>query len=270
MPKGKNIIADSLANDIAKHCSEFEKSPEYAEMIRTHVKSLYEKAIKDTFSWGNFPDRVKKALESALPENISEVVDLPKYNLLMAKELSSQWEMNGVSEQMVNGMKDLVLKFIKSHEIPKYIKASDLWKAYVDQYQEEAAHEGWGRPLVVISEGEYTWEKGFFHIGLEKEPASASPYSHRSKEKYHQCDTHLSFHQKTTREMREDVAVMHDGYPVYSLYAGELEYHDTLGKQVVQFRSEFERLVGALYYGGSLLVLDESDADEIYYNNDYS
>ncbi|MBO1929905.1 hypothetical protein J4731_23355 [Providencia rettgeri] len=62
---------------------------------------------------------------------------------------------------------------------------------------------------------------------------------------------------------------MHDGYPVYSLYAGELEYHDTLGKQVVQFRSEFERLVGALYYGGSLLVLDESDADEIYYNNDY-
>ncbi|MGS8100564.1 hypothetical protein ACU696_11290 [Providencia sp. PROV_01] len=166
-------------------------------------------------------------------------------------------------------MKDLVLKFIKSHEIPKYIKASDLWKAYVDQYQEEAAHEGWGRPLVVISDGEYTWEKGVFHIGLDKEPASDSPYSHRSKEKYYQCETHLSFRQETIREMREDVTVMHDGYPVYSLYAGELEYSDTLGKKVVQFRSEFERLVSALHYGGSLLVLDESDADEIYYNNDY-
>ncbi|MBO1929904.1 hypothetical protein J4731_23350 [Providencia rettgeri] len=90
------------------------------------------------------------------------MVDLPKYNLLMAKELSSQWELNCVSEQMVSGMKDLVLKFIKSHEIPKYIKASDLWKAYVDQYQEEAAHEGWGRPLVIISEENIHGKKDFF------------------------------------------------------------------------------------------------------------
>lgn len=266
--KDKNTIADSLASDIAKHCSEFEKSPEYAEMIRTHVKSLYEKAIKDTFSWGNFPDRVKKALESALPENISEVVDLPKYNLLMAKELSSQWEMNGVSEQMVNGMKDLVLKFIKSHEIPKYIKASDLWKAYVEQYQEEAAHEGWERPQVIIAAVEETWDVDNFRIGLNKEPESKYQYS-SSKDKYYQCDTYLCFHLETVKEGRERVSVMHDGHPVYSLYAGELEYSDTLGKQVVQFRSDFERLVGALYYGGSLLVLDESDADEIYYSNDY-
>lgn len=268
MSTKKNTIADSLANDIAKHCSEFEKSPEYAEMIRTHVKSLYEKAIKDTFSWGSFPDRVKKALESALPENISEVVDLPRYNLLMAKELSSQWEVNGVSEQMASGMKDLVLEFIKSYEIPKYIKASDLWEAYVDQYQEEAAHEGWERPKVIITETEESWDVDNFRIGLEKEPDSASLYG-TSKDKYFQCDTYLCFHPETTKELRGRVSVKHDGYPVFSLYAGKLEYSDVLGKKVVQFRSKFERLVGALYYGGSFLVLDESDADEIYYNNDY-
>ncbi|MBO1929903.1 hypothetical protein J4731_23345 [Providencia rettgeri] len=59
--KDNNTIADSLASDIAKHCSEFEKSPEYAEMIRTHVKSLYEKAIKDTFSWGVFQTELKSS-----------------------------------------------------------------------------------------------------------------------------------------------------------------------------------------------------------------
>ena len=42
-----------------------------------------------------------------------------------------------------------------------------------------------------------------------------------------------------------------------------------MGKKPVQFRTKFEQLVGALYYGDSLLILDQDDADEIYYPNDY-
>lgn len=266
--ENQSPIAASLATDIAKHCAAFEQSPEYAEMISAHVRKLYEKAIEDTFRWGNFPDAVKKALEAALPANISEFVDLPRYNLLMAKELAAQWEMNGVSERLVTGMKTMVLEFVKSHEVPKFIKASDLWSAYTEQYQEEAAHEGWDRPQVVIDDD----RDGFFYIGLEKEPASESTSSFLRtgrKDRAHACEVYLGFHQKTVRENRNETPVLQDGHPVYSLFAGQLELGDTLGKKPVQFRTKFEQLVGALYYGDSLLVLDADDADDVYYPSAY-
>lgn len=264
MSNEQSPIAASLATDIAKHCAAFEQSPEYAEMIQTHVRKLYEKAIEDTFRWGKFPDSVKKALEEALPANISEMVDLPRYNLLMAKELAAQWELNGVSERLVTGMKDMVLDFVKSHEVPKFIKASDLWEAFVEQYQEEAAHEGWERPQVIFEDD----RDGFIYVGLEKEPESESSLGflrNNQKDRAFGCDTYLGFHQKTIRENLTYTPVLHDGHPVYSLFAGKLEHGDTLGKKPVQFRTRFEQLVGALYYGDSLLVLDSADADEIYY-----
>ncbi|MDY0994584.1 hypothetical protein SOM38_10725 [Pantoea agglomerans] len=261
----ENNIANSLATAIAAHCSEFEKSPEFADMVRKHVTSLYEEAIKDTFRWGEFPKAVKKALEGALPANISELVDLPRYNLLMAKELAATWEGNAVSERLVTSMREHVLEFVKSHEVPKYIKASDLWTAYCEQHEEEAASEGWEAPQVVIDNE----RDGFFYIGFEKEPASESSYRRNRKDKAHECDVYLGFHEQFNREGNDKTPMMHDGHPVYELFSGQLEHGDTLGKRPVQFRSDFERLVGALYYGNSLLVLDADDADEICYPGVY-
>lgn len=259
-------IAASLAADIAKHCTSFEQSPEYAEMIQTHVRKLYEKTIEDTFRWGNFPDAVKKALEAALPANISEFVDLPRYNLLMAKELAAQWEMNGVSERLVTGMKSMVLEFVKSHEVPKYIKASDLWAAFIEGNKEEAAHEGWERPEVLMEHSEY----GSFTVGLEKEPYDESGiYSSRKKTYAHQFNNSLHFSKVRTHESRKGwIDELYEGKPVWRLFSGKID-DDTLGKEVVQFRGKFEKLVAALYYGDSLLILDADDADDIYYPDGY-
>lgn len=261
-------ISTSLANAINEHCRQFEASEEFHKMIAEHVRGLYENAIKDTFRWGKFPDAVKAALVEALPANISEICDLPKYNLLLARTLDEQWKANAVSESLVTQMQGLVKDFIEQDQTPKYIKASDLWAAYIEEHSEEAAQEGWGRPQVVIEDD----RKGFFHIGFEKEPASESSHSYLSKsrkEHPYSCEVYLGFHQKTVREGRTDTPVLHDGHPVYSLFSGQLEYNDALGKRPVQFRTAFEKLVGALYYGDSLLVLDECDADEIYYPSAY-
>lgn len=262
----ENNIANSLASAIAQHCSAFEQSSEFSEMVQSHVRKLYEKAIEDTFRWGKFPDNVKKALESALPANISEMVDLPRYNVLMAREMASQWEGNAVSERLVNQMQALVKGFIEEDQTPKYVKASVLWAAYCEQYEEEAAEDGWERPEVIIEND----RDGFFYIGFEKEEAteSLSRYSrHSKKDRAHQCETYLGFHQKTQRdENRQSQPETYEGFGVYSLFNGKLEYGDALGKKPVQFRTKFEKLVGALYYGDSLLVLDADDADEIYYS----
>lgn len=250
-------IAASLATDIAKHCAAFEQSPEYAEMIRTHVEKLYNDAIKDTFSWGKFPNAVNEALQSALPDNISELVDLPRYNLLMARTLAEQWETKAVGDQVVQHMQDLVLKFIKEDATPEFIRASDLWAAYIEEYAEEALHEGWERPQVITTD-----EDGFFYIGLCKEPEErSSSWRSSSKDKPYQCDIYLGFHHVTDSDRN---TVKQDGHEVYTLFAGKLDNSDVLGKKPVQFRFKFEKLVGALYYGNSKLVMD-ADSDDIYY-----
>ncbi|MGM3172528.1 hypothetical protein [Dickeya lacustris] len=260
------VNATSLATAINDHCRQFEASEEFRDMIHKHVRALYEKTIEDTFRWGRFPDAVKKALEEALPGNITEIADLPRYNLLLARALDEQWKTNAVSEQLVTHMQALVKDFIEQDQLPKFIKASDLWRAYVEQYQEEAEQEGWERPQVVVNDD----RDGFFYIGFEKEPASERSYRYQSKEqkeKAHQCEVYLGFHQKTVRDGRNNNPVMHEGNPVYSLFNGKLEFNDALGKKPVQFRSTFEKMVGALYYGDSLLVLDD-EADDICYPND--
>lgn len=258
-------VATSLATDIAAHCAAFEQSPEYSAMIGKHVAALYEGAIKDTFRWGNFPDAVKKALESALPANITEMVDLPRYNLLLAKELETLWAGNAVGEQITGSMQALVLNFVKSHNVPKYIKASALWEAYTEEHKEEAAHDGWERPEVLMEHSEH----GTFSIGLDKKPFVSSGYSSsRAKTHVHQFNDNLYFMKVKNREGegrdQTDVTEQHEGHDVYSLYSGQLD-ESVLGKQVMSFRGDFGKLVGALYYGESLLVLDCDEADEVYY-----
>lgn len=260
--------ASSLANDINDHCRQFEASDEYHDMIRNHVRKLYEKTIEDTFRWGKFPDAVKKALEEALPANITEMVDMPRYNVLLARTLAEQWQANAVGEQLATQMQELVKEFIELDQTPKFITASALWQAYIEQHLDDAAHEGWERPKVIVADEDDNSWCNFFRIGFDKEQEQTSRFG-REKTHYFQCETYLCFKQETTREDRKDVPVMHDGHEVYSLFGGQLEHSDALGKKPVQFRTKFEKLVGALYYGGSLLVLDESDPDNIYYPSPY-
>ncbi|MDG0795691.1 hypothetical protein [Pectobacterium punjabense] len=259
------VNAASLAVDIAAHCAAFEKSDAYQQMIQEHVAKLYEKAIKDTFSWGTFPDAVRRALQSALPANITDVVDLPRYNLLLLKELATQWEQEAVSNQLVTEMREKVTAFITEKQIPKFIKASDLWAAFIEDHQEEAAQNGWQRPEVLMDYSEY----GSFHVGLEKEPFEERSWS-SAKRKTHpfEFSNNLYLSEAVEYENGQKKAITHDGVKCYSLYSGKCD-GDTLGKKVIAFYTRFEKLVAALYYGDSLLVLDQDDADEVYYPGDY-
>ncbi|WP_145517650.1 hypothetical protein [Yersinia mollaretii] len=264
--------ATSLAADIAAHCLAFEQSPEYSAMIQRHVSSLYDKAIKETFEWGDFPRAVKKALEEALPANISQMVDLPRYNILMAKKLEESWALNAVGERLTAGMQKMVLDFVKTDETPKYIKASDLWKAYINEHKEEAASEGWERPEVLMEMGDHDT----FRVGIDQEPASerSSLYGSSKCPKTHPFEFKDNLYFMRVGEYegngrhQEKVWAEVDDLPVYSLYSGEVNGY-SLGKKVITFRGDYEKLVAALYYGDSLLLLDEHDADEVYYPDCY-
>lgn len=261
MPETINPAADSLAADIAKHCAAFEQSPEYAEMINSHVRKLYEKAIEDTFRWGKFPDRVQKALEAALPANIETMVDLPRYNTMLAKALATEWEQKAISESITKQMQDVVLEFVKTKEIPQFIYASALWDAYIEQYQEEAAREGWEYPDAIMQFSDSDW----FQVGLCKEPNKDSAYG-RGRRKTHvfEFDESLYFMQAREHVNGELVQISHDNKLCYKLAHGKVN-GDELGKKIMSFRGRYEEMIAALYYGRSLLVLDASDADELCY-----
>lgn len=59
--------------------------------------------------------------------------------------------------------------------------------------------------------------------------------------------------------------LLQDGNNVYELIGGRVE-DKILGKKIIKAYSRFDKLVLALYYGGSLLVWDESPEDICYSN----
>ena len=259
----------SIAQAIEASCAEFEKSPAFQEMLNKHISGMYDSILKDVFRWGDFKNNTEKAISAALPANIGEVADLPRYNVLLAKELATAWESEAASTRVVEHMRNMMKEILTKEQVPKFVKASDLFAAFIEEHKEKALEEGWSSPTVKIEYSDYDWcdSDQYLCIGLDEEPEESSSSflrSSRRKDSAHQCKTYLSLHKEQTGEHRAKENLLVDGHRVYSLHAGKLD-EDTLGKKPVQFRSRFEKLIGALYYGDSLLVLDAEDPDDIYY-----
>ncbi|MGL4459235.1 MAG: hypothetical protein ACRCUB_12755 [Plesiomonas shigelloides] len=259
--------AESLANDIARHCREYEQSDAYQEMLRKHVSALYEKAIDDAFRWGDFAKTIRKALEEALPANITEMVDLPKYNQLLIKTLATEWEQNAVSAEAAKHVRTLVTEFLNDDAVPEFIMASDLWEAYIDSNKNEAMENGWERPWVVTEEDDERGSLNWFFIGLNQNDDSSSTFS-RSNHNYYLCETNFAFVGDAARTASGYVQIMHEGHPVYTLSHGKMRDSDVLGKRIISFRGKFEKMIAALYYGKSKLVLDDAEPDLYYPGHD--
>lgn len=151
-------------------------------------------------------------------------------------------------------MTDLVEEFTHDKAIPKYILASDLWAAFIEVNAQRAVEEQWKKPQVVVSQfdnGDHIW------IGLHPDHPTKSPYPIGPKISAHECDFMLAFSAQYRLERDSKTAILYDGKPAYSLFSGYMD-RGTLGKSVIHPYSRFDRLVLALYYGGSLLLWDKS------------
>jgi len=255
-----NINVSALAQNIADQCNQFEQSQEYKDMIQAAVRKLYTSALDDVFRWGDFPDRVKKALKNAMPANIEDFIDLAKYNTLMAKTIEDTWSENAISENASEATKKIVLDQIKSLDVPKFVLLSELMEAYIESNESEAAENHWERPDIFYQESD---TEGYWYLGLDTHKDSTS---WRSKDKTHhfQYEQSLSFSPRKAKNEK----IEHEGNSCFLLYSGKLD-NDVLGKAATQFYSSFDKLVAALYYGNAYLVFDDVDFDSICYPNDY-
>ena len=266
--KGKtmenNINVSALAQNIAEQCKQFEESQEYKDMITNAVKKLYSNALDDVFRWGDFPDRVKAAIKEAMPTDVSNFVDLAKYNTLMMNTLKTTWEESGIQDSAVEQVQKATLKVISDMEVPHFVMLSDLLNAFIECNESEAAENNWEKPYVLCKESTVVSE--YWEIAFEEEPPLT--YSHSfssSKRKTHGFEFKNCLNISALYENKNNkVFKLHDGHKCYELYAGKVD-DDILGKTVVKPHSHYKKLICALYFGNAYLVWDDVDPDDIYY-----
>ncbi|MDQ8951975.1 hypothetical protein RFH42_03275 [Acinetobacter rudis] len=259
-----NINVSALAQNIADQCKRFEESQEYKDMITAAVKKLYTGAIDDVFRWGEFPDRVKEAIKNAMPSDIGNFVDLAKYNTLITNTLKTEWGESGIEDNAVQKIKSVAIDAINNLKIPEFVLMSELFEAFIESNEDEAAENGWEKPNILLKDSESV--DGYWSIGFEAEPETTSSYMSAKTHtfSFENC-LNLSpvFIDRKNKEFK-----LHEGNECYELYAGKIR-GDILGKEVIKPYSEYEKLICALYFGGAYLVLDDFDPEDIYYPNEY-
>lgn len=250
----------TLSALLTQRCVQFANSPKAVEIIDQGIEKLFKELVSDAFrSYGDFGKQLTDAMKAALPTNISEVIDLPKYNHMVIAQMREAWAKSGVHTDMQQRVLELVEEFTSEEAVPKFIMASDLWEAFIEDNQERATEEQWSAPQVFVEESEY----GFIYVGLEPEAENNSRYLSSKKTSAHSCDFLLALSPQKTREGRTETPVTHEGHQVYELFSGHMD-NGVLGKKVISAYSRFDKLVMALYYGGSFLAWDESPEDLSY------
>lgn len=255
----------TLSELLTQRVTRFATSQKAVEIIDDGVEKLFKDLVSDAFrSYGDFGKQLNEAFKASLPTNISEVIDLPKYNQMVVNLTREAWAKTGITSDMQQKVLALVEEFTSDEAIPQFIKASDLWAAFIEEHQERATEEQWEAPQVFVEESDY----GFIYVGLHPEAESQIRYSSSRKSSAHSCDFMLAFNPQKKREDRTETPVTHEGHQAYELFSGHMD-NGVLGKKVIQAYSRFDKLVMALYYGGSFLVWDESPEDISYPGYDY-
>ncbi|HDL8432297.1 TPA: hypothetical protein PXR40_001569 [Yersinia enterocolitica] len=240
---------------LTQRCIKFANSQRAVDIIDNGIACLFKQLTDETFSTeSDFSKDLSGAFKAALPTNLSNILELQHYNALIIKSIREAWASSDIGAEMVERMTDLVEEFTHDQAIPKYILASDLWAAFIEENATRAVEEQWKKPQVVVTQfdnGDHIW------IGLHPEYTTNTPYPTGPKSSAHECDFMLAFSAQYRLERDSKTAILYDGKPAYSLFAGYMD-RGTLGKSVIKPYSRFDRLILALYYGGSLLLWDKS------------
>ncbi|WP_314190011.1 hypothetical protein [Yersinia massiliensis] len=251
----------TLSALLTQRCVEFSNSPKAVEIIDKGIEKLFGNLIDDAFgSYSDFGKVMKNAMKAALPTNVENIIELERYNSLVTRLMREKWETAGIESDIVKKMDEMITEFTSEGVTPKFIKASDLWSAFVEDNSEKANEERWDCPQSIIDDD----RDGFIYVGLHAEAAGGYK---TEVSKAHNCDVYLGFRAERVDGWRS-AQILHEEYPVYELFSGTLEHNKILGKRIIKAYSRFDKLVLALYLGGSLLVWDSAPEDLYYPGND--
>ena len=234
--------------------SEFTASERPKEIIDQHVEKMFASVIEDAFrSYGDMGKAVKEAIQAAMPGNVSDMVELTRYNNLISNAMKEKWSQSDIASDMVRRAHEAIDEAVSEMEVPEFVSLRKLLESFVEKYSEEAMENGWDAPRIEIEESDSL--DGYYHIYFDKDP-SESRFSTRS---VYRLDNMLAVR---TRGVEK-----HDDHDTGEVYAAQID-NDIMGKKMGVWISPWEKQMVALYYGGAKLIID-CDADDFSYPHCY-
>lgn len=249
-------MEQTLQQLLAERVTAFANSEKPVEIIDEHVKKMFTSVIDNCFGrYGDMAKQVEEAIKAALPANLTTVFELTRYNTMVAAALKEKWENSGVEADMVRLAQQQIDEVLIQDAMPAVISLQELMEAFIEDHKEDAAEERWDHPDIRFQPSDY----GGLHIYFDKAPKDhgVSRYSSSSERSEYMLANaiHISFdrHGKD----RDD-----KGREVGSVYAAKID--DKKISQTLKFRTPFEKMVAALYFGASKILVD-CDEDDFSY-----
>ncbi len=246
----------TLQELLADRVTAYAHSDRPRELIDEGIEKLFKEIVSDAFrSYGDFGGAIKDAVKAALPANLSETFELTRYNSMVAAALREKWENSGVGADMVRLAQQQIDEVLIKDAMPETISLQQLMDSFIEDHKESAAEEHWESPDIRFQPSDY----GGLHIYFDKKPRdhSVSSYSRSSERSEYLLDNaiHISFDRNG--KDRDD-----QGREVGSVYAAKIDNQKI--SQTLKFRTDFEKMVAALYFGSSKIVVD-CDEDDFSY-----
>jgi hypothetical protein len=242
----------TLQQLLTTHVEAFVNSEKPAAIIDKGVEKLFNDLIEDAFrSYGDLAKVVKEAIKAAMPANVGDMIQLAKYNDLIAKSLKARWEDSCAESHLLTEAGKAIDEILIDKAMPAEISLNALIEAFIEENKEEAVENQWEYPDVRIAESEY----GGYHIYFDKQPKNDGLRHSRERS---QCDLEYAIHVNFRDGSMPDAKGNSIG-EVYSAKVGG----DKI-REAMTLRSATDRMIAALYFGNSRLVIDCVEGDFSY------
>lgn len=219
---------------IANALSEALNPERLAEKIKAEATKAADEAIKEAVNSyrSKFPKTIKAAVEKMLPHELS-LDGQANWNHAISQYLSQRLaEMHDQRiEQAVKPMLDKVLA-----TPPAELKVSELVKQAIEFWAEDARREHESNPTIIVERSEGV-VSGYWHLYID-------PASHTSK---YSCKVQLAVNDKG------------------EVYGVRVDEQDLKKLRFAGPFFNFDAYLFQLYTGGTKLILDREDFDDVYY-----
>lgn len=142
------------------------------ELIDEGIDKLFKEVVSDAFrSYGDFGGAIKEAVKAALPANVSDILDLQRYNAIVANALRQRWESAGLSAVILEQADKSIAEVLTGDGLlTGEVSLKALLEEFIEHHKESAAEAQWEHPEIRIEEGDGSYSHKTLHIYFDPEP----------------------------------------------------------------------------------------------------
>lgn len=253
-PARKKTLDDLLV----EHVTAFTQSDRPAEIIHSNVERMFSEVVREAFSpHGAFASLLKDEFTKALPANLTDIVDLPTYNSVMITALKNRWMDSGVTGDFLRRAEEAIHEVLLEDQMPEFISLNKLIEAFIEVNQQRAVENKWHVPHIHILEADgFGGRSRYVHVFFDAEPEDAF-----------RTRNNLLDVTRNDTEYANRLSVLIQGHTdkgqEYGQVLTAMMENEPIGRKF-PMTTRWQRLVAALYFGHSKVVIDCREEDFTY------